>query len=282
MPIAAPARAPAAVAKKLFARSSLARLPDMRRLHLNHGRYHGEGLDVREYLFEFDRAARTRGWIAETFAQVDGFELRGYRRTPANPKRNVYISTGIHGDEPAGPVALRRLVEEDQWPSDTAFYLCPCINPTGLAAKKRENAQGVDLNREYRQPRADEVRAHSQWLQTLPTLDMTLLLHEDWEADGYYIYEVNPDNGPSPARKIIETLREAFPIQPTGLIDNAWDCVDGIIHPNVNPNDRPQWAEAVYLIVNKTRLSLTLEAPSDYPLSFRVEAHVRAVRSALK
>lgn len=254
----------------------------MRRLHLNHGRYHGEGLDVREYLYEFDQAARTRGWSAESFARVEGFELRGYHRMPLNPKRCVYISTGIHGDEPAGPVALRRLVEEDQWPVDTAFFLCPCINPTGLAAKTRENAQGIDLNRDYRGPKTNEVRAHTQWLQTLPRFDLTLILHEDWEAEGYYIYEVNPDRDSSAAARIIENLREAFPIQPTGLIDNAWDCLEGIIHPNVHPEDRPQWAEAVYLIVNKTRLSMTLEAPSDYPLAFRVEAHVRAVRAALK
>jgi hypothetical protein len=254
----------------------------MRRLHLNQGRYHGEGLDVREYLAGFDQAARAHGWASEKFATIEGYELRAYRRSPENPTRIIYISTGIHGDEPAGPVALRRLIEENQWPDDTDFILCPCVNPTGLAAKTRENVQGIDLNRDYRNPQTPEVRAHVRWLESLPRFDLTLILHEDWEAEGYYVYDVNLGPGISPAIRIVEALRELCPIQPTGRIDDSWDCVDGIIQPNVNPLEREQWAEALYLIVNKSKLSLTLEAPSDFPLLFRAEAHVRAVRRALE
>jgi len=47
------------------------------------------------------------------------------------------------------------------------------------------------------------------------------------------------------------------------------------------PATRPQWAEAFYLIVNKTRLSYTLEAPSDFPLTTRVNALVAGVNAAL-
>ena len=253
----------------------------MKRLGLNHGRYHGEGLNVAEYLREFHLAAQTRGWRPEHFASVHGYELHGYRRGPTNPARTIYISTGIHGDEPAGPVALRRLVEEDRWPRDAALILCPCVNPSGLQAKTRENIAGVDLNRDYRGPQSAEVRAHVAWLDTLPALDLSLILHEDWESDGYYLYEVNYDALPSPGLKIIEAVREFCPIQPTSIIDETWECENGIIRPNIKPEDRPLWAEAVYLIVNKTRLSLTLEAPSDFPLPFRAAAHVRAVYAGL-
>ncbi len=254
----------------------------MKRLGLNKGRYHGEGLQVAEYLREFHEAARARGWSAEHFANIDGFELHGYRRSPANPSRTIYISTGIHGDEPAGPVALRRLVEEDQWPADAALIICPCINPTGLRARTRESGSGADLNRDYREPKSPEVRAHTAWLDSLPRFEMSLVLHEDWEADGYYLYAVNYDKLPSPAEHIIDCVRELCPIQPTGIIDGLWECRNGIIQPNIKPEDRPLWAEAVYLVVNKTRLSITLEAPSDFPMPFRVEAHVRAVHAALE
>jgi protein MpaA len=253
----------------------------VKRLGLNKGRYHGEGMNVAEYLREFHAAAQTRGWSSERFATIDGYELYGYERGPKNPHRITYISTGIHGDEPAGAIALRRFVEQDLWPGDTHFILCPCINPTGLAAVTRENKNGIDLNRDYRSVQTEEVRAHTAWLRSLPKIDLALHLHEDWEAEGYYVYEVNPHNLPPIAPRIIEAVREMCPIQGSSKIDGLWDCVDGIIHPHLKPEDRPQWAEALYMIVNKARETLTFEAPSDFPLLFRAEAHVRALSAAL-
>jgi hypothetical protein len=55
----------------------------------------------------------------------------------------------------------------------------------------------------------------------------------------------------------------------------------GIIRPNLDPNTRPQWPEAFWLLQNKTRLSYTLEAPSDFPLGLRVNALVAGVQAAL-
>jgi len=253
----------------------------VKRLGINKGRYHGEGIAVGEYLQEFHLAARARGWTAEKFATVEGFDLYGYCRGPKHPLRNIYISTGIHGDEPAGTVALRRLVEEDQWPADTRFILCPCINPTGLSSVTRENKDGIDLNRDYKNPQTAEVIAHTAWIQSLAPFDLALLVHEDWEADGYYVYEVNPNSLPRIAPHIIEAVREMCPIQSNAKIDGMWDCIDGIIHPNLNPDERPQWAEAIYMRVHKAKQTLTLEAPSDFPLPFRVEAHMRALRTAI-
>jgi hypothetical protein len=40
----------------------------------------------------------------------------------------------------------------------------------------------------------------------------------------------------------------------------------------VDPRTRPDWPEAFYLLTYQTRLSCTLEAPSDFPLPVRVEA----------
>ena len=55
----------------------------------------------------------------------------------------------------------------------------------------------------------------------------------------------------------------------------------GIIRPDPSPLSRPQWPEAFYLLSHKTRLSYTLEAPSDFPLSVRVNALVAAVNTVL-
>ena len=56
----------------------------------------------------------------------------------------------------------------------------------------------------------------------------------------------------------------------------------GIIRPDFDPRNRPQWPEAFFLVTHKTRLSYTLEAPSDFPLAVRVAALVSGVRTALE
>lgn len=65
----------------------------------------------------------------------------------------VLIMGGIHGDEPAGTRLARRLadhLEEHQYLLEGhTVVLMPLVNPDGLAADTRENARGVDLNRNF-------------------------------------------------------------------------------------------------------------------------------------
>lgn len=252
----------------------------MERLGLNKGRYHGEGIAIADILRDFHRVALERGWRAEPFATIDQFELFGYQRGPANPARTVYIASGIHGDEPSGPVTLLRLLAEDRWPADTHFILSPCTNPTGFVNKSRENQQGIDLNRDYKHLLTAEIRAHDAWIKTLPRFNQSILLHEDWEASGFYLYELNFEGLPSPAERVIEAVREIGPIETAPVVD-GFKCEDGIIRPNVKPADREQWAEAIYLVATKSPYSITLETPSDFPLEFRVAMHRRAIEALL-
>jgi predicted deacylase len=208
-------------------------------------------------------------------------DFTALRRPAFPPRKRLYISTGIHGDEPAGPLAMRQLIEEDRWPNDAALWVCPCLNPTGFPLNQRENSQGIDLNRDYRHFQSAEVRAHAAWLERQPGFDVALCLHEDWEAQGFYLYELNPDSRPSFAEKMVEAAGKVCPIDLSSRIEGR-EAHHGIIRPKINLAERPQWPEAFYLITHKTRLSYTLEAPSDYPLSTRVAALVAAVRAALE
>jgi hypothetical protein len=206
--------------------------------------------------------------------------LRAYHRRTAASRKRLYLSTGIHGDEPSGPLAVLQLLQENRWPEDVDLWLCPCLNPTGFLLNTRENFQGIDLNRDYRHLQTSEIRSHAKWLGEQPAFDLSLILHEDWEAHGFYLYELNPDQQPSFAQAIIEAVAPILPIESAELVDN-WPAQKGVIRPNVPPQDRPQWAEAIFLISHKTRMSYTLETPSDYPLLLRVQAHVAAVRAVL-
>jgi protein MpaA len=159
-------------------------------------------------------------------------------------------------------------------------YLCPCLNPTGFALNKRENANGIDLNRDYLHLQSPEVRAHVAWLEQQPAFDLALCLHEDWESHGFYVYELNPDQRPSLAEAIVAGAAQVCPIDPSAVIEGR-AARAGIIRPNLDPRSRPQWPEAFWLLTHKTRLSYTLEAPSDFSLQTRVNALVNGVQAAL-
>src|SRR5437899_1686204 len=160
----------------------------MQRLGKNIGKYFGEGVDIERVIAEMETAAEAHGWRSESFLSTTTFKLLGLTRKATNPVKRVYISAGIHGDEPAGPLAVLQLLQENRWPTNADIWLCPCLNPTGFPLNSRENAQGVDLNREYLQPKTEEIRSHIAWLEKQPEFDVSLCLHEDWEAHGFYVY----------------------------------------------------------------------------------------------
>jgi predicted deacylase len=185
----------------------------------------------------------------------------------------------MHGDEPAGPLAALQLIQKNIWPESAEIFLLPCLNPAGFALNKRENADGIDLNRDYRNPKSAEVRAHIAWLERQPKFDLYLCLHEDWESHGFYVYEQNPDSKPSPAEKMIKAVQKICPIELSETIEGR-AAKGGIVRPAILPHERPDWPEAFYLIARKSRQGYTLEAPSDFPLQTRVDALVTGVNAA--
>jgi protein MpaA len=269
----------------------------LRRLGKNINGYFGETIDIASVLEESLAAARTHGWHLEEIRASPKLALPALIRPansviaeqargasdgpPAGRPLRVYISSGIHGDEPAGPLAVRQLLRENRWPANVALWVCPCLNPTGFLLKRRENAEGTDLNREYLQPKSDEIAGHIAWLKRQPSFDLCLCLHEDWEAHGFYVYELNPDGQPSLAEAIVERVAGVCPIDRSEMIEGR-PASNGVIRPSVDPRSRPQWPEAFFLLTYKTRLSYTLEAPSDFPLSVRVAALVEGVQTALE
>ena len=255
----------------------------MQKLGKNHGGYHGETIDLRAVLRDIAAAAQTHGWASEIFHEAEDFKWfalhRAILRTPHSALR-IYISAGIHGDEPAAPLAALKLIQENRWPENAEIFLLPCLNPAGFILNRRENAQGIDLNRDYRNPKAAETRAHIAWLERQPQFNFYLCLHEDWESHGFYLYEQNPDGKISLAEKIIEAVKQVCPVDLSENIEGR-AAHGGIIRPILNPLERPDWPEAFYLITQKARQGYTLEAPSDFPLAVRVNALIAAVRAAL-
>lgn len=255
----------------------------MQRLNKNRGGYHGETIDIRAVLRDLASSARSYGWSSEMFWKVGDLPLLALHRIPKTPTTRqasrIYISTGIHGDEPAGPLAALELLKTNRWPGNVELFLLPCLNPTGFILNSRENEGRKDLNRDYRHLETEEVAAHVRWLERQPSFDRTFCLHEDWESHGFYVYELNPDHRPSPAARMVEAVSKVCPIDLSPVIEGR-EASSGIINPNLDPATRRDWPEAFWLIQNKTRQSYTLEAPSDFPIQTRVAALVTALNVA--
>jgi protein MpaA len=229
---------------------------------------------------QFESSGAKAGFNVQKFGSAGACPLLALTKRTAGSKPRIYLSAGIHGDEPAPPLALLSMIESGDFDTRAVWFLCPLLNPDGLSAGTRENASGTDLNRDYRQLESPEVRAHAGWLRSQPNFDLAICVHEDWESTGFYLYELNPDKRPTLAENMIKAVSRACPIDMSPLIEGR-EAKGGIIRPHLNPAEREKWPEAIYLQVNHTRLSYTVESPSALPMETRLAALRTALRTAI-
>ena len=237
-------------------------------------------LDLPAFLAGFRAEAKARGFTLHTFGETKAGPLLAATR--AGPGPAAYLSAGIHGDEPAGPLAALELLRSGFLAPDRSWTLCPALNPVGLAAGTRENGEGVDLNRDYLRLRSAEVRAHRAWLETQPVPDLFLSLHEDWESTGFYFYEINcGEDRPDRAAAILEAVRPSLPPEPEETIDDHAVRSPGWIYHPAEADFPDDWPEAIFVVESGCPLSFTFETPSAAALALRIAAHVAAVRAVL-
>jgi len=243
----------------------------MQPLRRNLGSYCGERIHTNEVLGAISAAAFDAAWDESSLPCDNGQKLMILHRSVSKPSKRIYISTGIHGDEPAGPMAVLQLLRENAWPESCEIWLCPCLNPTGFPRTTRENSEGVDLNRDYRHRETAEIRAHTDWLASIPSFDLGIHLHEDWESKGFYLFELNPKSLTAASQCVVDAVKKVCPIDESSEIED-FPANGGIIRPNVNPSKRSDWPEAFFMVQEKTNISYTLESPSDFPLPIRILA----------
>ncbi|HSC92518.1 MAG TPA: DUF2817 domain-containing protein [Gaiellaceae bacterium] len=79
---------------------------------------------------------------------VEGRSIQLYRLGDPAASRRVLVIGCIHGDECAGTTVTRRLLRAGA-PVGVQVYVVQSLNPDGLARGVRQNARGVDLNRNF-------------------------------------------------------------------------------------------------------------------------------------
>jgi murein peptide amidase A len=244
-------------------------------------KYSAPVLDPVEFAAHLESSARAAGFRVERFGEIAGCPLLGLTKRTAGPRPRIYLSAGIHGDEPAPPLALLELLEAGVFDERAVWFLCPLLNPVGFIRRTRENADGIDLNRDYKALRSLEIQAHARWLQRQPNFQLALCLHEDWESQGFYLYELEAAGGVSLAPRILAAVAQVCPLEAATIIDGRPIAAPAIIRPVSDPLLREIWPEAIYLRAHHTPHGYTIETPSALPLSVRIAAQGAAISAAI-
>ena len=92
------------------------------------------------------------------------------------------------------------------------FTAVPCVNPVGYVRDTRENGGGVDVNRSFEGGDVPEAQLLKKALEGC-RVDAFVDCHEDWEADGFYMYE-GPRQGPAVGPAVIAAVEGRASIDP--------------------------------------------------------------------
>jgi hypothetical protein len=206
----------------------------------------------------------------------------------------VALSAGVHGDEPAGPWALLSAVRDGLLDPRFSYRIWPCTNPTGFAAATRENVEGNDVNRSFgRGGNTPEARAMLTANRDR-TFALAVDLHEDHEADGFYLYETAPSAARSRfARPIAAAIDAAgfglqrftpgFELGPPGS-DVAQTRAPGTVVVDAAreaPFFGPRLPLGIVLVRRAAPCALTFETPRSRRPAERLAMHRVALVEAL-
>ena len=241
-----------------------------------------EGLNLEKFYPAIERAARGAAFKIDRMHGHPTTPLLALIRISERGAPVIYLSAGIHGDETAGPVSLLRLIEEGSFVEDASWYLFPLLNPEGASRCRRGNAAGMDINRDYRHLATPEATRHIAWLKRENSrFDLAICLHEDCDAKGFYLYEFNPGTRPSLANAALSAVGPIVGVDTSPIIE-GYPCHNGVLHPTLALDIRPQWPESCYLLAHHCSFVYTFESPSKAPFESRVASQVAAVEAAIQ
>jgi len=184
------------------------------------------------------------------------------------------IFGGVHGDEPAGALAVVEFLTEvllrpaKLQGVDLICY--PLCNPCGWEAGSRCNQAGVDLNREFwRDSAQPEVTIIEHELRRW-RFDGLIALHADCDSPGLYAFARGPVTSEELVAPALRAAEAVLPRNHDPLIDGfraqqgvIHDCYPGVLGPP------PEQTPAPFEII--------LETPGRASLAAQVRAACRAL-----
>ena len=226
--------------------------------------------------------AKQAGVQLRKFAHADGFDLF-YLQTPClGSAPGLYVSAGIHGDEPAAPEALLRWAEKHVARlAGRPLLLFPCLNPWGLRNNVRTDASGRDLNRLFH----DETHGVITGVRGIAKphrFSVAITMHEDYDAQGIYLYEVYR-GGRHVGEKLLAAGRRLLPADSRAKIEGR-TAKAGLIRRRISPKlfERIGLPEAIWLHRQHSDSTFTFETPSEADIELRIRAQMAVLDACLR
>lgn len=214
-------------------------------------------------------------------------------------KKDVLISGIVHGDEPAGGLAVLQFLDHlaYKYLDRFNFFCYPCVNPSGFETNMRVNMDYVNLNRHFEEPpNTQEFKHILNSLRRGPDrYHLTIDLHEcppfAIDPKEKYLPKDNPhefwmwetslaNSGLRIGDKVIAKLvSNGVPVCRWPRIYDDINNGGVIWYPdgNVNKFYAAGTSFEGYLYSNRTDHSFTIETPTLWELSRRIEVQIQAL-----
>jgi hypothetical protein len=237
--------------------------------------------DYRALIRRWRALARRIGLPMKRYCTADGFDLY-YLRSPALKETDgIYLSAGIHGDEPGGSEGLLF------WANlmgtallDLPVICFPCLNPWGLIHNRRSDSDGNDLNRIYHRQDLERIVTQRKIIEKLH-FRLAMCLHEDYDAQGVYLYEV-PVYRQKLGPELLAAAGYYLPVDLRLRIEGR-RARQGVIARRLRLLQQlPFMPEAGLLARYHSSRTITFETPSEYDLAARVQAHAAVIHRAIE
>ncbi len=226
--------------------------------------------------------ARASGLRMRRFVNEGALELY-YLQSPAlQATGGIYLSAGIHGDEAGSTEALLDWAEAHANElRHLPLLIFPCLNPWGLINNVRHDRHGHDLNRSFHR---DNHAVIHRWKEivTPQTYAVSVMLHEDYDAQGLYLYEIQRAR-PYWGEGLLEAACPVIPIEGRTRIDGR-RSIGGVVRRRLDMKrfEVIGYPEAIWLDRHGSRRTFTVETPSEFALEQRVAAHRLVIEECVR
>jgi len=231
------------------------------------------------------RSLQAHGWTVRTVGEVCEMPILTAERASGSNNPQVLLVGGIHGDEPAGVEAAVRWLESgqaDRWPVD--WLVLACANPCGWSHDRRTASANHDLNRSFNLAECCEEIQIIRTALTGRKFLFTMDFHEDCDAPGYYICEIKA-RPPFTGEQVIEAVEAVLPIWDVPRLDGRKVATRGCVRrSSISHNSlhrRRLWPLEFHLLRHHTEHTFCSETPMSFPIEARVRAHHAALKAAL-
>ncbi len=242
--------------------------------------------DVNATMRRWKDIAKAAGLVPERLGKQAEFVVTAYRPRVQYPDKApwIYLSAGVHGDEPGAVLGLLEWAESNaDLIARHPFLIIPCFSPWGITHNRRNDPDDRDPNRFFNAP---EYGYMATWRDFVGSrkLRLALTLHEDFDTGGTYAYELS-NRAEFRAEVYLAAAAHAIPPDSGKSIEGI-SIKNGVIRRKRGVPDMPGQPEAIVLHLAGAQVTLTFETPSEFSLFLRAQAQSlfidAAVRYAIK